>query len=215
MAVNIWKNVAVTMQSVIASTVAISAITNNSPGVVTTGTAHSYSNGDFVYLTVNGMYQLNGRVCRISAASGSVFTLEGIDTTSFGTFSATGSTCQKLTFGTSISTATTMSASGGDFPFIDTTTIHANVRSQVPGLPNALTYTFDNIWDPSDTGQIAMKTAADAAAQRAFKFTFSTGAIVCFSGYVGFSGAPTGSAQDKVVTPAVITAFGGLSQYSS
>ena len=34
---------------------------------------------------------------------------------------------------------------GGDFDFIDTTTIHNNVKTQVPGLANPITYTFDNL----------------------------------------------------------------------
>jgi len=61
-----------------------------------------------------------------------------------------------------------------------------------------------------------MKTASDAQAQRAFKFTFGTGGpIMVFNGYVGFTGAPTGSAQDKVVAPAVVTAFGTPAIYAS
>jgi hypothetical protein len=36
-----------------------------------------------------------------------------------------------------------------------------------------------------------------------------------FSGYVGFTGAPAGNAQDKVTSSAVITAFGTPTYYSS
>ncbi len=209
-----WSNVAVAMQSAIAATVSISGITKASPGVVTTGSAHGYTTGDFVYLSVQGMFQVDGRVFRISAASGSTFTLEGIDTTAFETFSS--GTAQKLTFGTSITTALTMNASGGSSGFIDTTTIHGNVKTQVPGTPEAITYTFDNLWDPADAGQVAMKSASDSQAIRSFKLTFGTGGpIVCFAGYVSFVGAPGGQAQDKVTSPATITAFGTLSQYSS
>ena len=211
--VNLWKNVAVAMQSAITAGTSISSLTKANPGVATTGSAHGWSTGDYVLLSTQGMYQVNNRVVRLSGASGSTFNLEGIDTTNFDTF--TSGTAYKITFGTTISTATSMSASGGTFDFIDTTTIHVNQKSQVPGLPNPVTYSFDNLWDPGDAGQIAMKTASDGSAQRAFKFTFSSGAVVVFSGYVGFSGSPTGSAQDKVVSPAVITQFGTLTNYSS
>jgi hypothetical protein len=45
---------------------------------------------------------------------------------------------------------------------------------------------------------------------------FGTGGPrVLFTGYVGFTGAPGGSAQDKVTTQAVITAFGSPTYYSS
>lgn len=208
-----WANVAVAMQSVIAATKTITAITLANPGVVSS-TSHGYANGDFVFLLVQGMFQVDQRVFRVAGQTANTFQLEGEDTTNYSVFSS--GTAQLLTFGTSITSATTMSSTGGSFSFIDTTTIHVNQKSQIPGLPDPISFTFDNLWDPADAGQIAMKTASNAQAQRAFKFTFGTGGpIVAFAGYVGFTGAPGGSAQDKVTTSAVITAFGTLTQYSS
>jgi len=214
-----WSNVAIAMESALAAAVTITGISQAAPGVVTA--THSYSNGDYVKLTVNGMWQLNGRVFRVCAVSTTVsFELEdissgvGIDTSAFDTF--TSGTAEKITFGTSITTATTMSASGGDFSFIDTTTIHSNQKTQIPGTANPLSYSFDNLWDIADAGQVAMKTASDGQAQKCFKVTFGTGgAIMVYVGYVGFTGAPTGQAQDKVVSPATITAFGQPTFYSA
>lgn len=213
-----WSNVAVSMQSAIAAAVTITAISKAAPGVVTA--TNTYSNGDYVLLAVQGMYQLNGRVFRVANVSGTDFQLEdvsggtGIDTTSFDTFSS--GTSQKITFGTSISTATSVNASGGDFDLIDVTTIHSNQRSQIPGAANAIQYTMEHLWDVTDVGQIAMKTASDAQAQRAFKFVFGTGGpIMVFIGYVGYVGTPTGSALDKIVASSTITAFGSPVYYSS
>ena len=219
MSVTKWSNVAVAMQSALAAAKTITAITKASPGVVSS-TAHGYSNGDYVKLTVNGMWQLNSRVFRVASITADTFQLEdvssgtGISTASFDTFSS--GTAEKITFGNSITTATTMSVSGGNYAMIDTTTIHANQKSQSPGLPDALSMQFDNLWDPTDAGQAAMKAASDAQGERAFKFTFGTGGkIMAFNGYVGFAGAPSGSAQDKVTTPAVITCNGTPSYYSA
>lgn len=207
-----WSNVAVAMQSAIAADVTITNITKASEGVVTA--TNTYTAGDYVYLNVQGMFQLDGRVARIKTVSETGFTLEGVDTTNFDTFSS--GTCAKLTFGTSITTATSLSSSGGDFDFIDTTTIHGNAKTQIPGLPNPSTYTFENIWDVSDAGLIAMKNAADAQGIRAFKFTFGTGGqIMVFAGYVGASLLPGGSAQDKVTTSTVITMNGAPTYYAS
>lgn len=213
-----WSGVAVAMQSALATAVTITGITKASPGVVSYTDAGSSdpANGSYVVLSISGMHQLNGKVVRVAnmSSGGNTFELEGIDTTSFDTF-ASGS-FQVITFGTSITTATSMSATGGDFDFIDTTTIHDNVKTQIPGIGNPLTYSFDNNWDIADAGQVAMKAASDAQAQRAYKFTFGTGGpIMVFTGYVGFTGAPTGNAQDKVVAPAVITAFGSSTYYSA
>ena len=214
-----WSNVAIAMQSVLAAAKTITAITKAAPGVVTSA-AHGHANGDYVYLTINGMHQLNGRVFRVCNVATDTFQLEGVsggtgtDTSAFDTFSS--GTAEKITFGTSITTAVDMNVSGGNFAMIDTTTIHANQRSEVPGLPDGMKFEFNNIWDPADAGQAAMKAASDAQSKRAFKYTFGTGGkIMVFAGYVGFSGAPAGNAQDKVTSQAVVTAEGTPSYYAS
>lgn len=210
-----WSNVAVAMQSALAAAVTINGITKANPGVVSyTGT--DPSNGDYVFLSVQGMHQLNDRVVRVANVNGAgnTFELEGVDTSAFDTF--TSGTFEVITFGTSITTATSISSSGGGFDFIDTTTIHSNARSQMPGLPNAATFTFDNIWDVSDAGLTAMKTASDAQAKRAFKFTFGSGGqIMVFAGYVGANLIPGGQAQQLVTTQSAITMNGTPTYYSS
>lgn len=208
-----WANVAVAMQSALAAADTVTAITKANPAVVTAA-AHGFNNGDYVVLTVQGMHQMDGKVVRVANKTTDTFEAEGVDSSAFDTFSS--GTAEAITFGTTITSATTVNASGGNFDFIDVTTIHDNVKKQIPGLAEPLVYSFDNLWDPSDTAQIAMKTASDAQAKRAFRFQWGTGGrIMVFSGYVGFAGAPTGNAQDKVVTPAVITAFGTPTYYAS
>jgi hypothetical protein len=207
-----WSNVAVAMQSAIGTDITITAISKAAEGIVTA--TNTLVAGEFVYLTVQGMFQVDGIVARVKSPSGSAFTLEGVDTQLFDTF--TSGKANKVTLGTSITTATSLSSSGGDFDFIDTTTIHQNAKSQIPGLPNPSTYSFENIWDVSDAGLLAMKAAADAQAIRAFKFTFGTGGqIMLFAGYVGATLLPGGTAQDKVITSTVITMNGRPTYLSS
>lgn len=208
-----WSNVAVAMQSALAAAKTITGIAKGTTATVS-ATAHGLANGDYVALTVNGMWQVNNRVFRVASAATDNFVLEGEDTTAFDTF--TDGTLQKITFGTSITTATTVSASGGNFGFIDTTTIHGNQKTQVPGLPDAATYNMDHLWDVTDAGLKAMKVASDSQAMRAFKFTFGTGGqIMVFLGYVGANLLPGGQAQDKVTTPSAITMFGSPTYYAS
>lgn len=212
------SNVAVAMQSALAAAVTITAISIAAPGVVTA--TNTYANGDYVLLTVNGMYQLNGRVFRVVAATGTTFQLEdttggtGLSTVGFSAF--TSGTAQKITFGNSITTAASIDASGGEFSFIDTTTIHSNQKSQIPGVADPLSFKMEHLWDITDAGQIAMKTASDAQSQLAFRFTYGTGGpIQVFTGYVGFTGTPKGSAQDKLTSSATVTAFGSSTYYSA
>lgn len=209
-----WSQVAIAMQSALAASISITAITKAVGGVVTTGSAHSLSNGDYIAVTSQGMWQVNDRVFRISSASGTTLTLEGEDTTNYDTF--TSGSLQKITFGTSVTTATNLSSSGGNFDMIDTTTIHQNQKSQIPGLPAAASYDMDNIWDVSDAGLVALKQAYDAQSKRAFKFTFGTGGqIMVFTGYVGANLLPGGSAQQLVTTKAVISMSGSPTYYSA
>jgi hypothetical protein len=211
---SLWKAVGVAVQSALATALTITGITKASPGVVTyTGT--DPANGDYVKLTVVGMYQLDGVIARVAGVDtgANTFQLEGIDTTLYDTFVI--GTAEVITFGTNLTTATSINASGGDFDFIDVTTIHDNVKKQIPGLPNPATYTMDLLWDPSDAAFTELKDASDNQQQLAVRFTFANGKKVLFLGYVGFSGLPVGSAQDKVTTQAVITGFGKPTVYAS
>lgn len=207
-----WSNVSVAVQSALAAAKTISGITKASPGVVT-ATAHGYSNGDYVLLEVQGMYQLNNRVFRVSGVATDSFTLEGENTTDYEAFSS--GTAKKITFGTSLATLTSINATGGDFDFVDTTTIHDNIKTQIPGLANPSTYTFDSFWDPSDAGLVALKSASDAQQQRAILFSFANGQKFVFNAYVGASLAPTGAAQDLIKTSIVFTALGGPKAYAA
>ena len=209
----IWKNVAVAVQSALAASQNITAITKASPGVVTCA-ATAPATGAFVILTVQGMTQVTNRVFRVINLTTTTFSLEGEDTTLYSTF-VSGS-FQTITYGVSVTTATTVNASGGDFPFINTTTIHDAIQSQIPGLPNPITYSFDNIWDITDGGLIALRNAGNAGTSLATRFTFGVGGpIMVFSGFPGASLAPTGQAQQLITTPAVITVFGAPTYYAS
>lgn len=209
----IWKNVNVQMQSAIAADIKIDSITKASNGVVTTDSVHGLTTGDFVMLKdIQGMWQVNERVFKVTSLTGSTFSL-GVETTEFDDFIS--GNMAEITYGHTITTATNISSSGGDFDFVDTTTIHENTRSQIPGLPSAITFSMENLWDPNNSGQVAMKQASDAQSMRAIKFQFGVGgAILVFTGYVGFAGLPGGSAQDKVTTQAVFTMNGTPSYYS-
>lgn len=212
MSVKVWSNVAIAMQSAIAAAKTITAITKASTAVISS-TAHGYSNGDLVLLAVQGMYQLDARVVRVASVATDSFQAEGVDSTLYDTFSS--GSAYKLTMGSTVTTAADINVSGGDFEMIDISTIHTNVKQQTPGSANPTTINMNLNWDPSDAGQVALKSASDARATRAFQFTFSDGAKWIFSGYVGYTGSPTGQAQGKVTSPVVITAYGKPTVYTS
>lgn len=199
-----WSGVSVSFQSALATSVAITGISKASPGVVThSGT--DPSDGDYVLLTVEGMNQVNSRVFRVANVVASTsFELEGEDTTLYNTFSS--GTFEVITFGNSLTTITNVSPSGGEPEFADTTTIHDTIRQQVPTITSALSFAMTTKYDPSNAGLIALNAASKSISQRAFLFTFTTGAKLVFNGYVSFPQVPTGAAQGLVDSPITITA---------
>jgi len=212
MATKTWSNVAMAMQSALGSSKTITAITKANPAVCTS-TSHGLANGDVVILAVQGMYELDTRTVRVANVAANTFELEGVDSTSYTTFSS--GTAQAITFGTSFSTVTDLSVSGGDFEQIDITTIHDNVKKTIPGMASAIEVSGNMNWDPADAGQIALKSASDSKVLRGFRITFSDGSKWYFTGYPGYAGTPTGSAQQKVTSPFKISSYGKPSFYAS
>lgn len=207
-----WSNVAVAIQSAVASPVTITAISKANPAVCTA--TNTYTNGDLVLIEVQGMFQVNKRVFRVSGAAAGQFSLEGEDSTSYDTF--VSGTAKKLTMGTTLSTVTDVDASGGEFEQLDTSTIHSNVKTSIPGSASAAVFQFGNIWDPTDAGLAAMNVASKAGSELAVKFTFGTGGkIMLFLGQIGASLIPTGSAGQVVKTPVTLTAQGVPTYYSA
>lgn len=214
MSVQVWSNVAIAVQSALSSAQTISGITKASPAVATYVGADP-SNGDFIKLTATGMTEVDGRIFRVANvnAGGNTLELEGLDSTAFSTF-ATGS-FEIITFGTSLTVATSVSASGGDPSYIDVTTIHDTIQKQIPGNSSATTFSMDCQWQPDDAGLIALKTAADTKALRAVRITFANGYKYLVTGYVSCTLSPTGSAQQVVTTPVSFTAYGRPTSYAS
>lgn len=131
--VNIWSKVQVAVQTVLAATKTITAITKASPAVCSC-TAHGYTTGQEVKLVVNGMIELNNAVVKVTSVTADTFSLDGIDSTLFNTF--TSGTGQLVTFGASAATFQDVNASGGEAADIDITTIHvlAAARNGVADL---------------------------------------------------------------------------------
>jgi hypothetical protein len=212
MAKPVWSGVAVAVQSALAAAVAITAISKANPAVALTATTPS--NGAFVLITAAGMKEVDQRVFRVANVSSNVsFELEGENSTNYNTFTA--GTYQVITFGTSLSTVSELSAAGGDFEYADQTTIHDISKQEVPTVANAVAYTLTNLYDPSDAGLIALATASRSKGSLAFRFTFAAGEIVVGYGTVAATMAPTGTAQNNVTTPVDIRMAGVPTGYAA
>lgn len=210
--INVWSKVQVAVQTVLATAKTVTGITKASPAVVTS-VAHGYITGAEVKLSVNGMIELNNRVCKITQVTADTFSLDGIDSTLFTTF--TSGSAQLVTFGASAATLQDVSASGGEASAIDVTTMHDDTTKEIPGVKSALNYSFGSLWDPTDPALIELKKADSVKGTRAIKITFATGARVLFDCYPTASMAPGGSTGGPVTTPIAFKLTGDISSYAN
>lgn len=210
--INVWSKVAVAVQTALAASKTITAISKASPAVVSAAT-HGFTNGQEVKLTVSGMIELNYAVVKVANVAAGTFELEGIDSTLFNTFATGGA--QLVTFGASAATFQDVSPSGGEATGIDVTTMHDDTSKEIPGIKSALSYSFGSLWDPADPALIELKKADNVKGTRAIKLTFATGAKVMFDCYPSVSMAPGGSTGGAVTTPVSFKLSGPVNAYAS
>lgn len=212
--ISTWTGVKVFMSDVPAAAVTVSAISKASEAVVSASSTTGLSNGDYVLINAQGMPQVNGRIFRVKGlVANTSFVIEGEDSTNYDTFSS--GSFQKVSFTNTLSTLTTVSASGGEPDKIDTTTIHDSQKSEIPGMASATSYSFDSILDLADAGLIAAKKVSDVKAKRAVMIVFTNGQRSVFYGYVFTNLTPGGSTGGMVTTKLSISAQGAQTNYAS
>ena len=217
MAYSYWTNVGVALQSALGAAKAFTAVSNVNPGVASFVADPGLADTDYaVFKSVIGMYQLENRIARITAGSGAgpyLRTLEGVDCSLYS--AATGGSAYEITFGTTLALVTGVTVSGGEPEFADITRIHDAQKIEVPTRTSPFRLSFECLWDPTDAGLAALKTASDALAERACKITFSSGYIAVFMGYVSSTLLPTGSAGEAVKTTVEMRASGRPTYYTT
>lgn len=211
----VWSKTQVKMESESGAVVTLTAISKASPAVATYSGSDALTDGQIVLLDIKGMFQIDKMPVRVANvnATNNTFELEGVDSRTFDDFISGTATVKVL--GTSITTMADISVSGGEFEEIDTTTIHDETKQSQPGAASPIIVSGNVNWDPADAGQQAMKAASQAKAQRVFEIVFANGYRWITNGYVGFVGAPGGSAQQKVSSPYKITCKGNPSMYAN
>jgi len=210
--VNVWSKVAIDVQTVLGPAKTITAISKAAVGVVSSAT-HGFANGAYVLLKLSGMIEADQMVVRVANTAAGTFEMEGVDTTLFNTFSS--GTAQEITFGASAATVQDVNSSGGEAKEIDTTTVHQDTDTAIPGNKSALSYTFGNIWDPADPALKELKKADNVKGERCVRITFASGAKVVFNCYPTASLAPGGSKGEVVTTQTGFKLRGPINAYAS
>jgi hypothetical protein len=157
------------MQSgALAAATTITAITKANPAVVTTSAAHGYVAGDVVVINgVVGMQEVNARAFVVVAPSGSNFSLKGVDSTNYTTYTS-GGTAQKATL-TAIGEVKALPDLGGTEPNpIDVSHLQSLSTEEIAGLPKQSPITFECWFDLGTAGQSALIAANQDLNDRAF-----------------------------------------------
>ena len=201
-----WSNVGVDVQTALSPAIPISAISKAVTAVVTYTGGTNPTNGDYIAVTSNGMFQVNDRTFRVANVNTGTktFELEGEDSLTYDNF-ANGS-LRVVTFGASFTSLQTINVSGGEPEYADVTTIHDNVRKRVPTIVSPLSLAMDSLFDLADPGFVEANKAYRAKTQRAIRLRFGTGAKMVLNGFFAAAGVPTGQAQQVVQTRIAIEA---------
>lgn len=166
--------------SAFGAAIATTAVTNASEAVVTTTSAHGYANGDIVEVT-SGWGRLNKRAFRIKAASASVLTLEGMDTTNttyFPAGSGIGSIRKASTF-TQISGILSSSSQGGDPKTVSYKYLESDVDFSLNDGFGATSYTVEVDADTiGSAGYTAMKSLTDVQTDTILQMVTRNGAKI-------------------------------------
>ena len=193
----------------------ITAISNANPGVVTAA-AHGFANGDLAVHT-SGWSNLNNKVVRVAGAVSGAYNLDGIDTTSTTLYpagSGAGS-AQSITAWTQITQIMDFQTSGGDQQFANFSFLEQNFETQIPTVTSAMSISIGIADDPSLSGYIALKAAADQRAIRALRLQLPDGSFILYNGYVSFNETPTVTKGQVMQVKATLSLLARPVRYAS
>lgn len=181
----------VTLSTTIGSPKTVSALTNANPGVATS-TAHGFVNGDIVLMN-SGWSNLNQKAVRVAGSVTNNFNLDGIDTSLTSLYPAgSGTGSAQLVGGfTQISQIMGLTTQGGDQQYATFSFLEQNFETQLPTVFSAQSISLEIADDPSLSGYIALKAAADSRAFRVLKLQLPDGSFILYYGQISFNETPS------------------------
>ena len=181
------------------SNITITAVSAANPVVVTA--VNTLSNGDIVTITgLVGPTNLNNRAFKVSAVSGSVFTLTGENGAGNVAY-VSGGIANKQTM-TAVGYINSITGFDGKAAEIDTTNLQSQAKEFQMGLQDFGNCTL-GMFQLSDAGQTQLRLSKSGQALTAFSLALSDGTVAAFLAFVvqyTFSGVkPDGAVENSVV----------------
>jgi hypothetical protein len=175
------RGVKVEFAATFAAALAVTALTNANPAVAT-ATAHGKANNSVGFMSgVTGMEQIEGQAVRLKNGTANTFELQGLNTTSFGTYTA-GDLTTAATWVT-LAESTSYSIGGGSAEKLDATRLLDTVKIEEQGLLPTQTVNIGVL--AQDTPSAAMQILQNAVQQGGsvlVRITLPNGAVRIFYG---------------------------------
>jgi len=185
------NNIAFAVATAFAASVSITAATNATEAVCTA--TNTFALGDFVEYS-GGWSAANGRVFRLKAASGTSFTLEGLDTTDTSLFpvgAGTG-TVRKVTTWVPIIQVTAAEVSGGDGKFVEVPLLDTDMPVSLPDGFTATTVALTIADEKGAPHHAALKSVSDGVKLTCLRAQLpNNGGLMLYAGYCSFNESPS------------------------
>lgn len=180
------RNCRVEIAATFGSAKTITALSKASPGQVTS-TSHALTAGTVgYYVMAAGMTELDQMAGSVQGVATNTWNVEGVDTTSFGTFTA-GTFVPASTFLT-LSNSTGYSIGGGDADELNVETLLDTNHKIEFGMLAAETVSFDHLSDTQLAAALQLEAAARASTDVLFRITLSNGERRVFRGVPSLPG---------------------------
>lgn len=173
-----------------AASAPITGISNAIAGVVTA--TNTLAVGDYVEIT-SGWARLSGKVLRVSAASGTTFTLEGYDTTNTTVYPVGGGAgaFRKILTWTQLSQILSSSSSGGEQQFLEYQLLEGDSQKRIPTVKSAAGLTFSVGDDPTLPGYQLASAANDDRLPRGVRIDLPSLAKIVYNAYISLNKTPS------------------------
>jgi hypothetical protein len=216
MAVSIPNGAIVSIASGYVAADTVSAASNANPSVLTTGAAHGITNGAFFEWN-SGWSRANSKIFRASAASGSVLSPEGFDTSSTTNFTPGGGTgtIREISGWTQIQQILSSSSSGGEQQFTTYQFLEADSERRIPTNKSASGLTFSVADDPSLAGYIALSAANDDRASRAVRIVLPGGSIILYNAFISLNKTPSLTVNELMAVEVTLSLLNEPVRYAS
>jgi Phage tail tube protein, TTP len=184
------RNCRVEIAATYAAAKTVTAVTKAVPPVVTSA-AHAMAEGTIAYFdTAVGMDELLGQAVSIDATATNTFNAEGLDSTTFGTF--TSGTVTPVATWLTLSSATSYSIPEGAADELDATTLLDRIKQTQAGLMQAQNVQFGKLSDMQLPALAVVRAAALNDGYIVVRITLSNGERRVFRGQPGLPGEEQG-----------------------